>query len=91
MRDTMTFQLVKKRNKIQIHLCIVMYLKAKVREKDKAAINFNLIFLNFPKELPFPSLMYSYVLLFSTHGALHAKCLEMNPRDPFPQVGPDQE
>lgn len=49
MRDTVTFQLVKKeRNKIQIHLCIVMYLKAKARKKDKAAINFNLIFLNFP-------------------------------------------
>ena len=48
MRDTITFQLVKK-EKIQIPLRIVMYLKAKAREKHKAARNFNLIFLNLPK------------------------------------------
>lgn len=41
-----------------------VYLKAKAREKDKAAINFNLIFLNFPKEPYSPPFVYSYVLLF---------------------------
>ena len=43
------FSISKKRNKIQIHLRIVIYLKAKAREKHKAARNFNLIFLNLPK------------------------------------------
>lgn len=83
----MTFQLVKKeRNKIQIHLCIIMYLKAKAREKDKAAINFNLIFLNFPKELPFPSLCILMYYFFQLMERFMLNALKWTPETCFPRL-----